>query len=1461
MPVPFYDPSPAPDAVFQHEKIPLERANIFSRFLYTWISPMLKVGYSRPLQIEDLWSLSEDLKCQTHAERLQKHFMRRMPPSRRPKSSQNEETPLNGKSAVYNEKQGSTDTRYKERDEIENNAVITTSETKIGEPSPEHIKLYGKKKAQKIAYDTLVIEDGKEYDMSLWYAGYFAFWHPYWTAVILNVFGKAIRVAAPLVTKKLIEYLTISHDYYKAQQDGTSLEGLEAPQKVGYGIGLAIALFAMQFIPSLLFYKADQVELIMSSQLKMALVDLISRKSMRLSGKAKNEMTNGRLITLVSSDCSIVAYAMTFFGTLFFDTFTIAAGVALLIYNLGYPALVGVAIVAVAGPAQWWMAKKFMVFSDRQEQHTDKRVGLLTEVLNNVRAVKLYAYERFFGEKVSKIRRHELQNLRGKALSRAGLTAILNVIPTFAAILTFVTYGLTNHPLNAAVIFSGLQWFAIIRVPVALLPMTVAAIGDMAVSLGRIRRALKAEELVEKLHIESDLEYGIDVQADFRYDASPKHKNDTKTGEGKGAEEGKSSERKRSRKEKRAEAKIEKEKDKKRKKLGMPMDVDPDEDDLDVPFSLTGALVCVVGRVGTGKTTLLHGLINEVRKTAGHAKFGGRVSYVPQQAWVQSGTVRDNITFASRENDVDQTRINETIFACALQSDIENWEYGDQTKVGEKGITLSGGQRQRLCLARAAYDHSEIVLLDDPLSAVDAAVGHHLLANCILKGPFADRTRILVTHHLDVLPRADLVLVLDRLTEHEGRIVQQGTYAELRHREGIFRSLMEEFGTIEKLEKPTDNTDQLEIELKSEPTSTQDRTGQDTLEEEKKPEIPKKSNLEESKQFMDEERITGKVTWSTYLAYFRALNSPFYIAICAASLLLTQASSVGNSLFLGFWTGSSINGFTQGEYMGVYGGLGAAQAFFNFATVFSIALAGMRASFNLFNGGWSAVMRSPVAWHDQTPTGRIISRLSKDIRILDDQFTSISYQLLSNTLIIAGTMGLVIYTYPWLGFMFIPLGCAFYLCTAFYTRTSRELKRVESLIRSNWYTSFSEQLAGLAVIRAFDRQEDFQRRMQDGLNQEQVSVPIPICSDLNVLWLSVRLEALSQGIILMIGIIGVVNRNHVSPERFGVVLTYALQSAYIFTLFVPLWAQFEQDMNCVERLNHYNALSSEALPLLPSDPKSDEWPNQGTIEFQQVSLRYRPELPLVLKDLTFSIQAGEKIGIIGRTGAGKSSVAQALFRTVEVESGKILVDGINLKDLGLETLRSRIAIIPQDAFLFAGTIRDNLDPTSSRSDAELNEALNLIKNHPRVSSTLRDKLNLDASVASDGSNFSAGEKQLLSLIRALSRYCKILLLDEATSSVDPETDSLIQGIIQTEFSNITLLSIAHRLQTVAYYDRILVLDKGQVKEFDTPLKLFDNKTSIFRDLCEKKHIGRDDLVKIKKEAESTKKVKTDTDIL
>jgi len=539
------------------------------------------------------------------------------------------------------------------------------------------------------------------------------------------------------------------------------------------------------------------------------------------------------------------------------------------------------------------------------------------------------------------------------------------------------------------------------------------------------------------------------------------------------------------------------------------------------------------------------------------------------------------------------------------------------------------------------------------------------------------------------------------------------------------------------------------------------------------------------KLILEEERETGAVSWHVYYSYAQSMGSMWWAVLFGSMLALTQIAQVFNSLFLGFWTGSQIPGYTNGDYMAIYAALGVAMGVFTFGAMFTMILAGIRASLNLFDGAWRHIMRSPTGWHDRTPTGRIISRLSKDIEMLDDRLSFVWNQLLQNALDVVGTFSLVVYTFPYLGLIFVPLVILYYLAATYYRKTSREIKRVDSISRSAIYSSFGEQLSGLPVIRAFGQQDNFERKLQVAVNVECQAYIITIAIQR---WLGVRLDLMSNTLVLLVAIFGAIFRNTVSPSKLGVVLTYTLASASVFSQLVQLFAQVEQEMNNVERVQYYNELQVEAAPSLPNDPQ-DNWPSKGEVVFKDVEMRYRHDLPLVLKGLNFRIQPGEKVGIIGRTGAGKSSIAQALFRTVELSGGSIEVDGLVLADLGLDTVRNNLAIIPQDAFLFGGTVRENIDPAGTKTDAELNDALNLIHNQSAASHSLRDKFRLDGMVQNEGANFSAGERQLLALVRALARGCKLLLLDEATSSVDPETDQLVQRIVQTEFQDVTVSMI------------------------------------------------------------------------
>nr|ODN90116.1 cadmium ion transporter [Cryptococcus depauperatus CBS 7841] len=1410
--IPFYKPVPAPAATFQGELLPEAGANLISKIFFHWVTPLMKVGYTRPLEAEDLWKLSSDLECETIAQNLNASLLARTPPSKRQSPSHHnanttkrlglrqpysitrqEAARFSAASSRAYVKQAreslfSIDEGYAVKNEGEYLETIvdeqaSISKTELSQDS-ELIKKYGRKKAKKIQDGTLVIEDGKEYDMSLIKAMYKTVWWSWWKAIILKSCAAGLQVTSPLLTKLFIEQLTLAHTHHS---DPSSTP----PKSLGYGIGLSFALFAMLQAASLFSYQALQRGSVIGFMLRAALIDLISRKSMKLSPTSKVELTNGKITTMVSADASFLDFSAPMTLDLIVQPVQILVGLGLLIWTLGYSALVGVAVLALAGPLQAYMFTLMVRTRLSQLAHVDHRVRLLSSTITAIRAVKLFAYVSYFSQKVQELRKKELVFLRRNGLNRAIMNATMAFIPTLAAVLTFITYYLTGHALAPSIVFSGLQYFNVLKTPIAFLPMCFTAISDALVGIRRIGTLLRAEEMPEGVNVNEKAQWGIDVRGNFEFESL------LSTGK-----EGDDAERR----------------EKKQEKPFTLRGVD-----LRIP---RGALVCVVGKIGSGKSALLSGLINEMRQTEGHAVFSGPVSYVPQQPWIHSGSMRDNITFSAKENEIDKQKLNDTIDACALRTDIKSMIHGDLTKVGEKGSLLSGGQRQRLALARACYSDSSVTLLDDPLSAVDANVAHHIFQQCILSGPLRDRTRVLVTHQLWVLPKADWILVMES-DNGIGQITQMGTYEHLRLQRGPFQQL---FNEIEQSQHTLTPTSTPMTPAFKEPDSSQAARKNE------------EAKIEASDHL--EDRQTGSIPWSVYNTYSRAMGTPLWALLFGSLLVLTQIASVGNSLLLGFWSSNSWH-LSQQEYMIIYAALGVAVGLFTFGASFSMFCAGLKASYNLFARAWEHVMRAPMRWHDQTPSGRIINRLSKDIEMLDDRMAFSWETLLVNGLAAVGTFSLILYTYPWLGLAFIPLSGFYYIAGSYYRQTSREVKRIDSITRSHIYSSFGEQLDGSAVIRAFGKQDIFKRRMQGAINVEGVSYR----TDANFRWLGVRLDLSSNLLILLIAIVGVLLRNSVNPSSFGVVFSYAIAAAALFSNLVSLYAQVELEMNNAERIIHYTALPTEPPSTLHLDPK--DWPTQGSIRFEKLSLRYSSTDPWILKQLSFSVNPGEKVGVIGRTGAGKSSLVGALMRVVGKDGieGKIMIDGVDIENIGLDSLRQGVGLIPQEAFLFEGTVRENMDPLGQRTDAQLNSLLSLIHNDPIMpsSKSMKDKFRLDALVSNEGSNFSGGEKQLLALMRALSRGIKILLLDEATSSVDSETDALIQRILQNHLKGVTLVSIAHRLHTLAYYDRILVLDEGRVVEFDSPLVLFDIRDSIFRQLCDRVNLHRQDLLRLRQD--------------
>ncbi|KAH8103346.1 multidrug resistance-associated ABC transporter [Cristinia sonorae] len=1412
-------PPPAPPAFGEDKVVAEESSSFFSKLIFSWLDSFLQVGFSRPLEKEDLWQLPSRNLTDSLSSTLEANFYERCPPEKRPAFLRNNDA--SSTSAVTAPTASGKKTTQSEAEEKESNT--RTAHSSQEKKSPQH-------------------------DSSLIKALHKTFFYRWWFAGLLKLISDTLKTTSPLVTKVLLTWLTESYAYYHASEEQRAQLGFARPRGIGYGIGIAFALFAMQEISSLMTNHYMLISMGLGMSVRTSVIGSIFRKALRLSGRARLDHSVGQITTMISTDASRLDRCAWQAHNLWVAPVQIIIGVALLIANLGYSALVGLGVLLFGFPIQFFLVK--LIFGQRKKgvKFTDQRVRLLTEVLQGIRLIKYYAWELFYSHQIGEFRKKELKTVRKIALSRSLLIASMFAVPVIAAVLSFITYSLSGHELDVAIIFTSLQYFNIIRIPLVFLPLVIASVTDAIVALGRISKFLMAEEIAEPYLIEPENKLAVDVDADFQWETAYKGNTDGPKFDVKGKKDGHKpasekavtpvkkwgwSGRRKAQAPVLPVAQGLTEKDgestappSKRGSIAKSIDKFDDK-----PFELPGlqfkiakgAFVAIVGRVGSGKSSLLQALIGEMRRTRGSVVFSSSIAYVPQSAWIMNATLRDNILFGREENNA---RFREVVEACCLEHDLEMLPHGENTEIGEKGINLSGGQKARVSLARAAYSGADIILMDDSLSAVDAYVGKKILDECLLSGPLAGKTRILATHSLHVLDKTDYIYVMDH-----GRIVAEGTYSDLLVDSPIFSRIMEEYGTMDKAE----DADQVKGEKIEDPKAAKE--GKDA----QKP---------QAGLMQAEERVIGSVSGDIYLKYFRYAGGVILIPFLVLLVALYQGSQVANTLFLGFWTSSKIHGFKQGDYMATYAALGIASGIFAFLMGFSVSVLCLVASLGMFKDGLTGVLRSPVSFFDTTPMGRIMSRLSKDQDTLDTEIAQTAFTLLANSSTVLGTAGLIFYTFPYLGIAFVPLSILYYGAAIYYRRTSIETKRLDSLMRSALYSSYSESLTGLSTIRGYAEQKRFIRRSEQGLDMENRAYYMTIAIQQ---WLGARLDVLGNVLVLGIALFGAGFRKTVDPSNVGVVLTYTLSIVQVFSQLVSAYAQNEQNFNAVERVLYYTELTPEGDTTKPDDPPPS-WPANGAISFNMVEMAYREGLPLVLKGVTFDVKPGEKVGIVGRTGAGKSSLLQALFRVVNLQGGSIVIDGQNIAEIGLATLRSRLALVPQDSTLFLGTLRENLDPQGTRTDAEIISALQRAWLLPRdgapADPQAEAKFNLNASVNDEGSNYSAGEKQLLALCRALVKGSKIIILDEATSNVDVETDAKLQRTIQTEFASSTLLCIAHRLNTIVYYDRIIAMDNGEVAEFDTPLNLFDKEDSIFRSLCDEAGLSRQDIVRIRSGAVS-----------
>ena len=1122
-----------------------------------------------------------------------------------------------------------------------------------------------------------------------------------------------------------------------------------------------------------IFYVFTQAQLysqsfFVGSKIRAGLQSLLYRKLSTLPASVSGDSASGSVVNLLINDTLQFIFSTIAVHYSWVTPLCFVIGFFLLATQAGWAcagAYVGTLVLLI--PIGALVSSILMKSWVSKMAKSDERVNKLTEVLQNVKITKLMAWEDYDHAAITNLRIDEVADLKKVVAARNTMMVFINFLAVLSTLITTVVYLYTTKIYSLQDIVLVTLLTNSISYPLVFGAMMFVFMMQTRASLSRINAFLKLpsrQEYTQRVQEDNDIALTVAFD-DMVYPVT-----DISTVMSIGATK--------------EQAKL---LDSKKSQAGTPVEQFHLRN-IDLKFK-KGETVAIVGDVASGKTSLLMAILSELEPyNSGEqplVKINGSLSYFQQNGCVFNDTVRDNILFNSPYDDA---RYNKTITECCLRPDLDIFPAGDMTEIGERGSSTSGGQRARVDLARCVYSNSDILLLDDPLSAVDAHISKALMKNVILD-TLKDKTVILCTHQLQVLPSVDRVIVMK-----EGTVVADGLYEDVQDQVSAFH-----------FSKVTETTESHEGEEEKEEVKEETSGNAATIEQ--------------------EEQNEGRVGFGTFKIYFKYSRAAFSIFLAFFMPFAYAALTSVSNWWLNTKAGQAAS---KNEVLSGYAGCAIASLGALSLAQYGSYRMSINVSRNLHSGMLSKVLHAPISWFTSQPLGRIQNRFSGDLQALDVEFAGSIGQFITQlaTLLVA-----VVFICLPTAYMLIAAVVCLIMALGFlqlYRPAARDFKRCDNILRSPVLSHTSQTLNGMCTVRAYDEMDEFVQTFNERANSNTTSNwMLNVVSVWQQLYMLIAATALQ--IIVYIAICGIAKNS--TGSDVGTLITAVTsvsQLSWSLIYLAQSAAQLEQAANSVERVQHYiEVIPQEPDFRLPDDPTPETWPTNGKIEFTDVCARYRPDLPQVIKDLSICIEGGQRIGIVGRSGAGKSTLTNVILRILEIESGQVLIDDVNIHKIGLHTLRDAVAIIPQDPLLNSGNLRSVLDPGNKFDDIDIWKALDTAD----LGEYFRPLQGLDSPIASSGSNLSAGQRQLLCLARALLKNSKIICIDEATSSVSFDQDALIQQKIRTGFANATILAVAHRINTIIDFDKIIVMDKGQISEYGSPTELYQSK-GLFYSLCE-----------------------------